>query len=54
LQFIARESTETAQLLEELQKPMFELVHLTEHLLLEHLKRFPLDATVTADRRGAQ
>lgn len=34
LQFIARESAETARLLEELQKPMFELVHFTEHVLL--------------------
>ena len=51
LQFIARESAETDQLLGQLQTPMFDLVHFTEHVLLEHLKRCPPEVTTVIDQR---
>jgi hypothetical protein len=51
LQFLTGDEQETEQLMEQLQQPMFDLVQLAERVLLEHLKRYPPEATTVIDKR---
>jgi transcriptional regulator with XRE-family HTH domain len=46
LQFLATSDEETEEIMEALRGPVFELVELTEAVLLAHLKTLPADATV--------